>query len=154
MNITLTQKERMLLEDQKSHEQICIEKYTNYANLAKDPQLKQIFNACAQSERTHLNSINQMLSGKIPQMNQQNQGTAGSSTTNSAQSESLNMSDADMCTDMLMTEKYVSGAYDTSIFEFKDTAARDVLNHIQKEEQKHGESIFQYMQSKGLYNVQ
>ena len=53
-----------------------------------------------------------------------------------------------------MTEKYVSAAYNTAIFEFKDTNVRDVLNHIQKEEQKHGEAIFQYMNSKGLYNVQ
>lgn len=53
-----------------------------------------------------------------------------------------------------MTEKYVSGAYDTAIFEFKDTEVRDVLNHIQKEEQKHEEAIFKYMESKGMYNVQ
>jgi spore coat protein CotF len=59
-----------------------------------------------------------------------------------------------MCTDMLMTEKYVSGAYDTAIFEFKDTGVRDVLNHIQKEEQKHGEAIYKYMESKGLYKAQ
>ena len=59
-----------------------------------------------------------------------------------------------MCSDLLMTEKYVSGTYDTTIFEFRDTNVRDVLNHIQKEEQKHGEAIFQYMESKGMYNVQ
>lgn len=161
MEITLSQKERTLLEDQKKHEQICIEKYTNYANQAKDTQLKQIFNANCQSERTHLDSINQLLSGTIPQMNQQqNQGSAqpvanqGSTTnTNNTQSSGVNLSDADMCTDLLMTEKYVSGTYDTTIFEFRDTNARDVLNHIQKEEQKHGEAIFQYMESKGMYNV-
>ncbi|SDP71935.1 spore coat protein [Clostridium gasigenes] len=161
MQITLSQKERMLLEDQKKHEQICIEKYTNYANQAKDTQLKQIFNANCQSERTHLDSINQLLSGTIPQMNQQqNQGSAQpvanpSSTTNmnNTQSSGVNLSDADMCTDLLMTEKYVSGTYDTTIFEFRDTNVRDVLNHIQKEEQKHGEAIFQYMESKGMYNV-
>ncbi|MBU3108775.1 spore coat protein [Clostridium gasigenes] len=161
MEITLSQKERMLLEDQKKHEQICIEKYTNYANQAKDTQLKQIFNANCQSERTHLDSINQLLSGTIPQMNQQqNQGSAqpvanqGSTTnTNNTQSSGVNLSDADMCTDLLMTEKYVSGTYDTTIFEFRDTNVRDVLNHIQKEEQKHGEAIFQYMESKGMYNV-
>ncbi len=45
MEITLSQKERTLLEDQKKHEEICIEKYTNYANQAKDSQLKDIFNA-------------------------------------------------------------------------------------------------------------
>ncbi|HEY5587194.1 MAG TPA: spore coat protein [Ruminiclostridium sp.] len=162
MDITLSQKERMLLEDQKSHEQICIEKYTNYANQTKDVQLKQIFNANGQAERTHLDSINQLLSGKIPQMNQQqNQSTGqtvgnqGSTTNvNNTQSSGINLSDADMCTDLLMTEKYVSGAYNTTIFEFRDTRVRDVLNHIQKEEQKHGEAIFQYMESKGMYKVQ
>ena len=41
-----------------------------------------------------------------------------------------------MYSDVLMTEKYISGTYDTVIFEFRDTNTRDVLNHIQKEEQK------------------
>lgn len=161
MDITLSQKERMLLEDQKSHEQICIEKYSNYANQAKDAQLKQIFNANGQVEKTHLDSINQLLSGKIPQMNQQQNQSSGqqmgnqasSTNMNNTQTNGVNLSDKDMCTDLLMTEKYVSGNYDTAIFEFRDTRARDVLNHIQKEEQKHGEAIFQYMESKGMYNV-
>lgn len=157
MEITFTQKERMLLEDQKNHEQICIEKYTNYANQAKDPQLKQLFNANGQVEKTHLASINQLLLGVIPQTNQQqNQNSAnqGNTGTNAAsQPGCVNLSDASMCTDILMTEKYVSGAYDTAIFEFRDTRVRDVLNHIQKEEQKHGEAVFQYMESKGLYQT-
>ena len=159
MELNLSQKERMLLEDQKKHEELCIEKYNNYANQAKDPQLKQIFTANQQSEKTHLNSINQMLNGSIPQMSQQqnqNQGTNSGTTGNmsNTQAAGANISDKDLCTDMLMTEKYVSGAYNTSIFEFRDTGARDVLNHIQKEEQKHGEAIFKYMESKGMYNVQ
>lgn len=162
MEITLSQKERMSLEDQKSHEQICIEKYKNYANQAKDNQLKQIFNANGQEEKTHLDSITQLLSGKIPQMNQQQNQSSGQtmenqgSTTNmsNTQPSGVNLSDTDMCTDLLMTEKYVSGAYDTTIFECRDTRVRDVLNHIQKEEQKHGEAIFQYMESKGMYKVQ
>ena len=70
----------------------------------------------------------------------------------SSGSTEFKASDKDLCTDMLMTEKYVSGAYDTAIFEFKDAKVRDVLNHIQKEEQKHGEAIFCYMQSKGMYS--
>lgn len=158
MDITLSQKERMLLEDQKEHEQICIQKYTNYANQAKDAQLKQILNANGQVEKTHLNSINQLLNGKLPQMNQQQnqqQGQGQAAGANNTQATATpTVSDADMCTDLLMTEKYVSGAYDTAIFEFRDTRVRDVLNHIQKEEQKHGEAIFQYMESKGMYKVQ
>ncbi|MCB2290755.1 spore coat protein [Clostridium sp. CS001] len=155
MNITLSQKERMLLEDQKSHEQLCIEKYSNYGCQAKDAQLKEICKANENSERSHLNSINQLLSGTIPDMNQQQQQNQNSTQNmNSTQSSGASLSDKDMCTDLLMTEKYVSGAYNTTIFEFRDTAVRDVLNHIQKEEQKHGEAIFKYMESKGMYNVQ
>lgn len=159
MKVNLSQKERMLLEDQKSHEEACIVKYTNYANQATDSQLKAIFNASLQSERTHLDSVNQLLSGNIPQMNQQgnqqNNNQANTQSTNQNMASGVhNLSDYDMCTDILMTEKYVSGAYDTAIFEFRDTNVRDVLNHIQKEEQKHGESVFQYMESKGMYKVQ
>ncbi|SFD29795.1 spore coat protein [Clostridium uliginosum] len=153
MNITLTQKERMLLEDQKSHEQICIEKYSNYANQAQDNQLKQICKVNEQVERTHLDTINQLLSGNIPQMNQQ-QNQNPMQNMNNNQTAGGNISDKDICSDLLMTEKYVSGTYDTTIFEFRDTGVRDVLNHIQKEEQKHGESIFKYMESKGMYTVQ
>ena len=153
MQITLTQKERMLLEDQKSHEELCIEKYTNYEKQATDNQLKQICNANGQVERAHLDSINQLLGGNIPDMNQkQNQNSM--QNVNSNQVAGSNLSEKDICTDLLMTEKYVSGSYDTAIFEFRDTAARDLLNHIQKEEQKHGEAIFKYMESKGMYNVQ
>jgi len=152
MAITLSQKEKMLLQDEKSHEELCIEKYNEYANKTQDNQLKQIFENNEQGERNHLNSINQLLSGNVPQMNAQNQSSQ--SNMNNMQAASGNMSDKEMCEDILMTEKYVSGTYDTAIFEFRDTGARDVLNHIQKEEQKHGEAVFNYMESKGMYNVQ
>ena len=86
-------------------------------------------------------------------MNQQQNQNSGTNMNNS-QSTQNNLSDKEICSDLLMTEKYVSGTYDTTIFEFRDTQVRDILNHIQKEEQKHGESIFKYMESKGMYNVQ
>lgn len=160
-NVTLTQKERTLLEDQKNHEQICILKYSNYSNQAKDPELKSIFNQNKSQEETHLNSINQLLSGQLPSMGndsvQSGKNTmSGNSTSSSTSGSNLSagiQSDKDLCTDILMTEKYVSGTYDTSIFEFKDPKIRDVLNHIQKEEQKHGEAVFQYMERKGMYQT-
>jgi spore coat protein CotF len=153
MQITLSQKERLLLEDLKSHEEICILKYSNYANQAQDTQLKQLCKSNEQIERTHLDTINQLLNGTVPQMNQQ-QNQNSTQTPEVAKQTQSNISDKDICSDLLMAEKYVSGTYDTAIFEFKDTEVRDVLNHIQKEEQKHGESIFKYMESKGMYNVQ
>jgi len=162
MNVTLTQKERLLLEDQKSHEQICIQKYSNYSKLASDQQLKDIFNNHAKIEQEHLNTINQLLSGQIPALNNQQSGGNSSlkqqqpNNNFQTQSSSTNYqaSDKDLCADVLMTEKYVSSAYNTAIFEFRDTQIRDVLNHIQKEEQKHGEAIFKYMESKGMYSPQ
>ena len=150
MAISLTEKERLLLEDQKRHEELCIEKYSNYAKLAKDRQLKEICTVNGEVERKHLDSINELLSGNLPDMNQQKSQSSGTKAT-SEQVAGINLSDKDICSDLLMTEKYVSGAYDKAIFEFKDTGVRDVLNHIQKEEQKHGEAVFQYMENKGMY---
>ena len=153
MEITLTQKERTLLEDAKSHEELCIKKYGNYANQTNDSELKQLCKTNEQMERNHLNTINQLLSGTIPDINQnQNQNYAQNSV--STQVEGNAVLDKDICSDLLMSEKYVSGTYDTSIFEFKDSQVRNILNHIQKEEQKHGEDIFKYMESKGMYNAQ
>lgn len=154
--ISLTQKERYLLEDQKNHEELCIKKYNNYAAQAQDPELKQLFESHAKQEEQHLNTINQILSGQVPNINQQQnqQGTTYTQSQSKAKSGLTNQNDADLCTDILSTEKYVSGTYNTAIFEFRDSNIRQALNHIQKEEQQHGESVFNYMQSKGMYNLQ
>ncbi|MDI9510052.1 MAG: spore coat protein [Clostridiales bacterium] len=166
-NVTLSTKEQLLLQDQKTHEEQCILKYDNYANLAVDSQLKTIFRNIAQKEREHLQTINQLLNGQVPSMagqssqQQTGQQQTGQNTGSMPMSQQASIdqspnnpfkaSDKDMCIDMLSTEKYVSSTYDTTIFECKSAQVRDVLNHIQKEEQKHGEQIFSYMQSKGMY---
>ena len=163
MTVQLTQKERMLLEDQKKHEEICIEKYTNYASQASDPQLQQLFNSYVSQEQSHLDTINQILNGQVPSMNQgqgqnksagQAQNVMSANQSSAMQGAMATQADAALCTDMLMTEKYVSNTYDTAIFEFADANIRQVLNHIQKEEQQHGEGIFNYMSSNGMYNPQ
>lgn len=167
-NVALSTKEKLLLQDQKSHEEQCIMKYDNYANLATDSELKTIFRNISQKEKEHLQTVNQLLNGQVPSMagqsqlasQQQNQAQANpmpmsqQASIDQAGKTGFNASDKDMCIDMLNTEKYVSGTYDTTIFECKDAAVRDVLNHIQKEEQKHGQTIFAYMQSKGMYTPQ
>lgn len=165
INLNFSQKEKMILQDQKSHEQICIEKYTNYANQAQDPQLKDMFNNYANQEKQHLNTINQILNGSVPQMGgqtqnqsqqaqQQNNQQTMQNQNQSKQAGMSNQNDAKLCNDLLMTEKYVSGTYDTAIFECADSNVRSALNYIQKEEQQHGESIFNYMQNNGMYNPQ
>lgn len=149
----LTQKEKYLLQDQKGHEELCIKKYTNYADQAQDPQLKQVFTNNAKQEQQHLSTINQMLSGQTPNTNQSQQ--QNQQQGQQAVKSGINgQGDKELCEDMLMTEKYVSNAYNTAIFEFRDPNMRQALNHIQKEEQEHGEAIYNYMESKGMYNVQ
>jgi spore coat protein CotF len=55
---------------------------------------------------------------------------------------------------MLSTEKYVSSAYDTSVFESSQSSVRQALQQIQQEEQNHGEQLYQYMSSHGMYQTQ
>ncbi len=155
--MVLSQKETTYLQDLKKEEQDCIEKYTRYAALAKDQKLKDLFNELGAAEKTHLDTINCILNGNIPDMTGssssggQNNSSASSSTqVNTSTAEDKN-NDKFLCNDMLSTEKYVSSVYNTGIFEFKDTKIRDILNHIQKEEQEHGKKIYDYMAANGLY---
>jgi spore coat protein CotF len=163
MTIQISQKERMFLQDLKQHEQLCIQKYTKYSNEAQDPQLKQLFQTHASHEQQHFNTINQILSGQVPNINQSQgqqqqsqvmQSQQGMGRTQGQTGLAFNQNDADLANDMLSTEKYISGTYDTAIFEFQDINVRQALNHIQKEEQEHGEDLFNYMQSHGMYNAQ
>lgn len=157
--INLTTKERLLLEDEKSHETLCISKYNDYSNRAKCKELKQLFSSLAQKEQEHLDSINQMLNGSVPNVNsgnqnQQTQQNSANSMPNvgNVSNGTYDQNDKMLCQDTLSTEKYISGTYDTAIFEFKDKNARQVLNHIQKEEQEHGEQIYNYMSQHNMYN--
>lgn len=150
----LTQKETSLLKDMKEQEQVCVEKYSKYASDACDGQLKTLFTQLGQTEQQHLNTINQIMSGTVPAMqsgnNQQQQNITPSYTASG--SDQNKQKDSYLCNDALSTEKHVSSVYDTGIFEFKDPNIRNTLNHIQKEEQQHGEKIYNYMAQNGMYN--
>jgi len=60
----------------------------------------------------------------------------------------------DILNDMLMTEKYVSGTYETAILESANEAVRNALRQIQDEEQQHAKMIFDAMNQRGWYNPQ
>jgi spore coat protein CotF len=162
VTLRLTEKEKKLLQDQKTHEEVCIQKYQNSAQQTSDSQLKQLFQSYAQQEQQHLTTITSILNGQEPMsQSQQNQSSqqmqtnqTGTSQTQAGMTASGNPADAMLCKDLLMTEKYVSNAYDTAIFEFTNSNVRQALNHIQKEEQQHGEGISSYMSSHGMYNAE
>ena len=155
-------KEKSLLEDAKEHETLCVAKYKDHAEKTNCQELKNLFNSLASKEQQHLDTINQILNGTVPNINQN--ASQGQGNEQNTQSEfnlgnlqgqiQMNYNEGDklLCQDALSTEKYVSSTYNTSIFEFRDTNIRQVLNHIQKEEQEHGEQIYNYMNKHGMYN--
>ncbi len=154
--LNLNDKERMLLQDEKAGEELCIEKYKKYSEEASDPELKNLFKELMSKEEDHLKTLNQMLTGTVPtlntQQNQQNSNTNVSSANVDNKNQINFKQDKIICQDSLAGEKYVSSTYNSTIFEMRDTNARQVLNHIQKEEQEHGEKIYNYMQSHNMYN--
>jgi spore coat protein CotF len=153
----LTQKETSLLKDLKEQEQICVEKYSKYSADAKDEQLKNLFKQIGQKETQHLDTINQIMNGTVPSM--QSGGNSNSNTQltftatyTAVDSNPNKQEDSYLCTDSISSEKHVSSTYNTCIFEFRDTNIRNILNHIQKEEQQHGEQIYNYMSQNGMYS--
>ncbi|MCY1713781.1 spore coat protein [Caproiciproducens galactitolivorans] len=150
--MTLTQKETTLLQDLKSQEQLCIDKYSKYSSDACGSKLKDLFSEIKQTEQQHFTTVNQILGGTVPQVGGGSQANSAQSDYNSQYSEQDKQKDKFLCTDALSTEKHVSSLYNTCIFECKDTNVRNVLNHIQKEEQQHGEKIYNFMSQNGMYS--
>lgn len=152
--MTLTQKETSLLQDMKSQEELCIEKYRKYSSDANDPALKQLFSSLMNVEEGHLSTLNRMLGGEEVSMGSETPTVTQSdiSFTPSTQPQEKKMQDGYLAKDALSMEKHVSSAYNTAVFEFKSTTMRDTLAHIQKEEQNHGERLYKYLSANNQYN--
>ena len=152
--MNLTQKETTLLQDLKSQEQLCIEKYNKYSQLAHDPELKNLFSTLSQNEQKHLDTLNQILQGQevsMPPMSPSAvQAKLQCKMSNCNEVEKKN--DGYLCKDALSMEKHVSSVYNTGVFEFTSPVLRDTLAHIQKEEQNHGEQLYSDLAKNGLYN--
>ncbi len=65
-----------------------------------------------------------------------------------------NLEDKDILQDMLMTEKYVSNTYESSIMESANENLRGAFRQIQDEEQQHAKQIFDAMKQRGWYKTQ
>ena len=169
-----TQKEASLLQDLKGQEQLCVEKYNEYAQRAHDPELKNLLQTIGETEVGHLKTLGDMLNGQMPQpqgQQQQGQGQQGQQGQQQQQqgcacqqrvpdpgqrAQPLTpemQQDAYLCKDLLADEKYVSASYNTSIFEFASPQARQILNGIQSAEQQHGEQLYAYMARHGMYGA-
>lgn len=151
--MTLTQKETSLLTDLKSQEQLCIEKYRKYASEAHDTELKNLFTQLMQNEEKHLKTITDILSGTEVSMPSESPSAVQSKLECkiSSCSPDEKKEDAYLCRDALSMEKHVSSSYNTSVFEFSNPVLRDTLAHIQKEEQNHGEMLYDYLECNNMY---
>ena len=151
--MTLTAKEHDILSDIKSQEQLCILKYTKYESEAKDRALKQIFSEIKATEAEHLATVERMIRGEEVTMTAPGKSALEDKYKGTAYSgsEEDKQSDAYLCRDALSMEKHVSSVYNTGIFEFNSPVMRDTLNHIQREEQNHGEKLYSYMSACGMY---
>ncbi len=148
----LTQKETDLLKDLKGQEKLCVDKYTKHSSCAVDGQLKALFDQIAKVEQQHLDTITQIESGRVPQPGGGTQQQPQFSATYAVAESPDKQSDSYLCSDVLATEKHASHLYDTCIFEFSDEGVRNVLGHIQKEEQTHGKMIYDYMKTNSMYS--
>jgi spore coat protein CotF len=149
----LTEKEKTTIEDLRTQEQSCMEKYRWYGMEAKDAELKELFGKLEQEEKRHYESLGQVLSGKVPSCNCNDK--AGAQYAPKATYDSLTNSDDKkndcfLATDCIGTEKMVSGEYNTNVFVFGDTNVRKLLADIQIEEQNHAEMLYKYKTVNGM----
>ena len=129
----LNEKERAAIMDLQTQEKSCVEKYGKYAQQAKDPELKSLFETLQGKEQKHYDSLGQVLSGTVPQCD-----------CNDTDGKNY------MPTDCIATEKLVSGEYNTDVFVFGDSGVRKLLADIQVEEQNHAEMLYKYKMANGM----
>ena len=150
--MTLTKKVQSLLKDLQNEEKMCAEKYQKAAQAANDPLLQEMFTQIGKDEQSHYDTVTQMLSGVIPEPKAvQEKKPMSREQLRSQANRAGKQQDAYLLDDLLATEKYISANYNTSIFEFSDEKARQVMNGIQAQEQHHGKQLSDYMQANGMY---
>ena len=150
----LTQKESSLVKDLLDQEKVCVQKYEFYANSAKDPELKSLFETLKKDEQEHFDSLSELSKGTLPTVPQAKESRAASYMPKGTYKNGGNANDKChdefLCTDSIASEKLVSSTYNSDLFQFAATGIRKLLNHIQTEEQEHAEMIYKYKTANGM----
>lgn len=151
--MVLQEKERAAIMDLQTQEKSCIEKYGKYAQQARDPELKNLFQTLQKEEQEHYDSLGKVLEGKVPSCdcNDTDGRDYQPKATYSAMSDSEDKKhDCFLATDCIGTEKLVSGEYNTDVFVCRDSDLRKLLADIQIEEQNHAEMLYKYKTANGM----
>ena len=150
----LKEKERTVIQDLQTQEKSCIEKYGKYAQQARDPELKSLFQTLQKKEQEHYDSLSQVLSGTVPQVNcndSDGRDYQPKAAYTSVMSSEDKEQDAFLATDCIGTEKLISGEYNSDVFAFEDSDVRKLLADIQVEEQNHAEMLYKYKTANGMF---
>lgn len=150
----LKEKERTVIQDLQTQEKSCIEKYGKYAQQARDPELKSLFQTLQKKEQEHYDSLSQVLSGTVPQVNcndSDGRDYQPKAAYTSVMSSEDKEQDAFLATDCIGTEKLISGEYNSEVFAFEDSGVRKLLADIQVEEQNHAEMLYKYKTANGMF---
>ena len=114
----LKEKEKTVIQDLQTQEKSCVEKYGRYAEQAKDPELKNLFQTIQKEEQKHYDSLTQVLDGQVPQCdcNDSNGKDYEPKQTYKMMDDSEDKkNDKFLATDCIGTEKLVSGEYNGEI---------------------------------------
>ena len=148
----LSEKETTVIKDLQTQEQCCVEKYERYSKLAKDQVLIDLFTDLHGKEQKHLESLTQVLSGKVPSCdcNDRDGKDYNPAATYSMAPSEDKKTDCFLATDCIGTEKLVSSTYNTEVFAFGAPGVRKLLADIQIEEQNHAEMLYKYKTVTGM----
>lgn len=165
--VNLTTKEIFLLEGEKYQQQLVIDKYNDYALQAQDNSLKSLFSNLVKIEKKHLNMIDEMLQGKVPQINKENIhpyyennsinsndyiNIGNITLTSLDDNNSYGDGDKIMCFDALTTEELLHSTCSASSLEFEKTKFENILKYIIEEKSENLKYLNNYMIKKGMYN--
>lgn len=148
----LSEKETTVIKDLQTQEQCCVEKYERYSKLAKDQVLIDLFTDLHGKEQKHLESLTQVLSGKVPSCdcNDRDGKDYNPAATYSMAPSEDKKTDCFLATDCIGTEKLISGEYNSDVFNFSGSDVRKLLADIQVEEQNHAEMLYKYKTVNGM----
>ena len=143
--MNFSEKEQATLKSLQKEEKMCAEKYSRAAECTENPALAQMFRKISGEETGHFQTVTQMLGGTVPAPK-----TGKKPMTQAPAGQVSSVQDQFLLEDLLATEKYTSGAYNSSVFDFEDEQARQVLSEIEQEEQHHGKQLSDWMPPAGL----
>lgn len=139
-----------IINDLMTQEKNFIQKYEDSASKAKDPVLKELFEALKNGEQKHLNSLSKLLSGVCEQVDLNNSPARGycpKATYVGNYNKEDKTYDEFLCTDNITYEKYTASAYNFNLFQFPDLEVRKLLQDIETEEQDHAFMIYKYKEA-------